>query len=156
MRILPLQQFFQRKGPGIVIALKAVHAELPEDIPHTCGLDTLDADPCTEESPKADETLHKSAGGLFFSMSHTKLRSILIVSKGISLRMSTEEKPVPKSSSAMRMPLDFSLMTTFFRSSRSSSLQRSVTSRQTWDGGHPCSFRICSTRSANSGFSSWE
>ena len=40
--------------------------ELPENIPHACGLDTLDADPCTEESPKGDETLHKSAGGLFF------------------------------------------------------------------------------------------
>ena len=37
MQILPLQELFRRKGPGIVIALKAVRTELPENIPHACG-----------------------------------------------------------------------------------------------------------------------
>ena len=71
----------------------------------------------------------------FSSIIRTKLRSILMILTGISLRMPMEEKPVPKSSSAISTPLDFRLTTTFLSRSRFSSLQRSVTSKHRCSGG---------------------
>ena len=92
----------------------------------------------------------------FFSILLTKLRSILITSSGRSLMMPMEENPVPKSSRAIRMPLDFRPTITFLSIFISSSLHRSVTSRHRRSGGKSSTCRICSTRSTKSGFSSCE
>ena len=85
----------------------------------------------------APKSLARSAIVLMSSLSRlsssilaTKLWSILMMSNGSSLTMPTEENPVPKSSRAIRMPLAFRLAVTFLRSLISSSLQRSVTSKQ--------------------------
>ena len=85
----------------------------------------------------------------------TKPLSILMISKGRSLTMLTEEKPVPKSSSATRMPLDLRFAMTFLRRSISRSLHLSVTSKQRCSGGYSISSRIRNTISTKSGFSSW-
>jgi hypothetical protein len=69
------------------------------------------------------------------SILRTKLLSILMVSKGSALTMPTEEKPVPKSSSATFTPLLLRLQTVFVSRLRSSSLHLSVTSRQRCAGG---------------------
>ena len=76
----------------------------------------------------------------------TKLRSILITSNGSERRCDSDEKPVPKSSSASRMPWFLRLVTIVRARSRSANSELSVISTTSRSAGKPVS--VSSGRSA--------
>src|SRR5207302_588632 len=71
------------------------------------------------------------------SMLVTKLRSILMMSNGSDLRCASDEKPVPKSSSASRMPWFFRLVTMLRARSMSANSELSVISMTRRSAGKP-------------------
>ena len=79
----------------------------------------------------------------------TKLRSILMISNGSDLRCDSDEKPVPKSSSASRTPWFFRLVTIVRARSRSANRELSVTSTTSRSAGKPVSASIRTIRWAS-------
>ena len=113
-------------------------------------LDPLDASPARERLGKRrhradDRRAFADRGG----WSATKLRSILITSNGSERRCDSDEKPVPKSSSARRMPWFLRLVTIDRASSRSANSELSVISTTSRSAGKPVSVSSRTIRCAS-------
>ena len=130
-------------------ALPDLAAEANDGFVGTLVLDALDANRNLSAAARAVTARTIAEFSRLALISVTKLRSILMISNGSERRWDSDEKPVPKSSSASRMPWFLRLVAIVRASSISANRELSVTSTTSRFAGKPVSARIRTIRWAS-------